>query len=109
VRENIHLPPEYAAQKIGITAQRFCELRWRLKNPDRFRESQERLRRKKGIRTRAQWREGISNGSPANREGTLEMARLADDGLTVTQIANRLGVTRGMVSGRLYRLRGAVR
>ena len=49
VRDSIHLEPSHAASRLGIDAQTFRAIRWRLKNLERVREA---ARKRKGCRPR---------------------------------------------------------
>lgn len=95
-----HLSNAQAASHLGVDAHYVRTIRWRDKNPQRFRDLMNR-----GKRRRA---EGKSK-SPGfwTPDAIAHLKRMLNSGAKYTVIAHQLGTSVGAISGKVDRLRDA--
>lgn len=110
------------AAKVGCTAQRVREMRWRIADPERFRRQCERYSRSLGCRPIEEWRAEWAKRSAetAKRQAKAMLARrrardkakdirtdvvlrLRAKGLSFMDCARELRTTKGAIAGIVFR------
>ena len=92
------------AKETGFGLQRVYEEACKIRNPDKERARNRAYRRRCGVRPRS---EANAERRAEGDARAAEVMPLIEAGMTYTEVADRVGITKGVVAGLVFRARQA--